>query len=61
MATARGPRRRGVLFDGHCEARNEMRDFFEMPGILRLYGAREPREAFVIGHVGNIDRYDRGR
>ena len=42
------------LFDRHGEPPDQPRDFVQMVGIVRRDGSREPNEALVIAHLGDV-------
>jgi hypothetical protein len=42
------------LFDRYGEPGDQPRDFIQMLGIMRFNGLREPKQAFVVTHGGNV-------
>ncbi|MGY4376088.1 hypothetical protein ACVWZ3_003727 [Bradyrhizobium sp. i1.3.6] len=48
------------LFDRDCEAADQCGDFVEPRRIVRLDGAREAGQAFIIAELGNVRRQNRG-
>src|SRR5437879_6700331 len=47
------------LFDRHGEPGDQPRDFIQVLGIMRFNGLREPKQAFVVAHGGNVAWDDR--
>jgi hypothetical protein len=52
--------RESRLLDRHGEPGNQLRDLIQMPGIVRFNGFREPKQAFIVTHGGNVG-WDNGR
>jgi hypothetical protein len=48
------------LFDRHGEPGDQPSDFIQVLGIVRFNGLREPKQAFVVTHGGNVAWDDRG-
>src|SRR5437868_7735863 len=48
------------LFDRNGQPSDQPRYFIELTGVMVFNGARKPREAFVVAHLGHGGRYDRG-
>ena len=46
--------RESCLLDRHGEPGDQSRDFIQMLGIMRFNGLREPKQAFVVAHGGNV-------
>ena len=47
------------LFDRHGEPADQPRDLIQMLGIMLFNGLREPKQAFVVTHGGNVAWDDR--
>src|SRR6266404_8132965 len=47
------------LLDRHGEPGDQPRNLIEMLGIMRFNGLREPKQAFVVAHGGNVAWDDR--
>jgi hypothetical protein len=47
------------LFDRHGEPGDQPRDLIQVLGIMRFNGLREPKQAFVVTHGGNVAWDDR--
>ena len=51
--------RESRLLDRHGEPGNQPRDLIQMLGIMLFNGLREPKQAFVVTHGGNVAWNDR--
>jgi hypothetical protein len=51
--------RKSLLLDRHGEPGDQPRDFIQVLGIMRFNGLREPKQAFVVTHGGNVAWDDR--
>ncbi len=59
VAEAAAGRAGGRLFDRHGEPGDQPRDLVQMLGIMLFNGLREPKQAFVVTHGGNVAWNDR--
>jgi hypothetical protein len=62
LAPVAGPptvARESLLLDRHGEPGDQPRDLIQMFGIMLFNGPREPKQAFVVTHGGNVAWDDR--
>jgi hypothetical protein len=50
----------GLLLDRHGKPADQPRNLIQMFGIMLFNGSREPKQAFVVTHGGNVAWDNRG-